>query len=205
VPTPEVCNDGLDNDCDGLIDCADPDCAADRACVPAVEVCGNCVDDDGDGLVDYEDPDCCPQTIASGIERVMLRPPPMRVRGNRLRLLVQYSPTAPALFNPLKQDTSVLVSDADGPLICATIAATSWRRDRRLRYLFSDRTSQTGGLSAGVFSVNRRGNLMFSARGRADGLRPIGGSSVRVTVRVGGLCSGATATLRPDRKGFVFP
>jgi hypothetical protein len=26
VPTAEVCNDGIDNDCDGLIDCADPDC-----------------------------------------------------------------------------------------------------------------------------------------------------------------------------------
>ena len=29
---PEVCGDGLDNDCDGLIDCADPDCAGDAAC-----------------------------------------------------------------------------------------------------------------------------------------------------------------------------
>ena len=25
---PEVCGDGLDNDCDGLIDCDDPDCQA---------------------------------------------------------------------------------------------------------------------------------------------------------------------------------
>lgn len=26
---PEICNDGKDNDCDGLVDCADPDCVCD--------------------------------------------------------------------------------------------------------------------------------------------------------------------------------
>lgn len=30
-PSPEICNDGLDNDCDGLIDAADPDC---QVCTP---------------------------------------------------------------------------------------------------------------------------------------------------------------------------
>jgi MYXO-CTERM domain-containing protein len=28
TPVSEVCGDGIDNDCDGLVDCADPDCAA---------------------------------------------------------------------------------------------------------------------------------------------------------------------------------
>jgi hypothetical protein len=36
VPSgPEVCTDGVDNDCNGLVDCADPACAS-FACVPAV-------------------------------------------------------------------------------------------------------------------------------------------------------------------------
>ncbi len=38
--TPEVsCEDGVDNDCDGLVDCDDGDCSADPACVP--DPCGD--------------------------------------------------------------------------------------------------------------------------------------------------------------------
>jgi hypothetical protein len=47
------CNDGWDNDCDGLADTDDPDCAGK---VP--EQCANGLDDDGDGLTDCLDPDC---------------------------------------------------------------------------------------------------------------------------------------------------
>lgn len=35
--TADSCNDGLDNDCDGLIDCLDPGCDTFPACVPMVE------------------------------------------------------------------------------------------------------------------------------------------------------------------------
>jgi len=47
------CHDGWDNDCDGLQDGADPDCAGKVA-----EQCANLVDDDGDGKTDCADPDC---------------------------------------------------------------------------------------------------------------------------------------------------
>jgi hypothetical protein len=51
----EDCDDGLDNDQDGDADCADPDCDVHAACV---EDCDNDRDDDGDGLVDCADSAC---------------------------------------------------------------------------------------------------------------------------------------------------
>ena len=55
--TPEIsCDDGVDNDCDRLVDGDDSDCAP--ACVPSDEVCDDGVDNDCDGLVDSEDGDC---------------------------------------------------------------------------------------------------------------------------------------------------
>jgi hypothetical protein len=48
------CTDGWDNDCDGLQDGADPDCAG----TTAPEICANLADDDYDGLPDCDDPDC---------------------------------------------------------------------------------------------------------------------------------------------------
>jgi hypothetical protein len=54
-----LCDDGVDNDGDGLTDCEDDDCAEDPACQVDVEtVCDDGVDNDGDGLTDCDDPDC---------------------------------------------------------------------------------------------------------------------------------------------------
>ncbi|NIN94816.1 MAG: hypothetical protein GTO49_07515, partial [Anaerolineae bacterium] len=87
----EVCDNGIDDDCDGLIDADDPDCVVctdadgdsyaiegggcgsidcddtDPAINPgAAEVCDNGVDDDCDGLIDADDPDCATCTDADG-------------------------------------------------------------------------------------------------------------------------------------------
>ena len=60
----EICNNGIDDDGDGDIDCADSDCLGAPECGPAgampmpYEICDNGIDDDDDGKVDCDDPDC---------------------------------------------------------------------------------------------------------------------------------------------------
>jgi|SRR3989344_5637749 len=52
-----ACTDGGDEDNDGLVDCADPNCASDPACnIP--ESCAGGVDEDHDGWVDCLDSEC---------------------------------------------------------------------------------------------------------------------------------------------------
>ena len=48
-----ACSDGKDNDGDGLVDNADPDCDP-----VAILICADGFDNDGDGLVDLDDPGC---------------------------------------------------------------------------------------------------------------------------------------------------
>jgi len=62
---PELCGSGLDEDCDGDIDCDDIDCEFDSLCV-LPENCSNGLDDDEDGYVDCADFDCTGSVDGSG-------------------------------------------------------------------------------------------------------------------------------------------
>lgn len=55
--TAELCEDHLDNDLDGLEDCADDECAT-FCSEDEAERCANGLDDDRDGFVDLEEPTC---------------------------------------------------------------------------------------------------------------------------------------------------
>jgi len=59
-PTPEICNNHIDDDANGKTDCADPACSAYPACLPPpqIEICNNGTDDNGNGKIDCADPAC---------------------------------------------------------------------------------------------------------------------------------------------------
>ncbi len=57
----EDCNDGRDEDCDGLLDCEDGDCALDQICTGETD-CGDGDDNDEDSYADCQDPDCWSET-----------------------------------------------------------------------------------------------------------------------------------------------
>jgi len=55
-PGTEICDNGIDEQGDGWVDCADADCIGSEAC--QTETCTDGVDNDGDGDVDCDDSDC---------------------------------------------------------------------------------------------------------------------------------------------------
>ena len=55
----EICGNAIDDDCDGLTDCFDSDCATDSSCRPRqAEECLVEGDEDEDGAADCDDADC---------------------------------------------------------------------------------------------------------------------------------------------------
>jgi len=62
-PDPEICDDVIDNDQDGKIDCADSDCFGDVACQPVPEICHDGIDNDQDGKIDCADSECSDDAV----------------------------------------------------------------------------------------------------------------------------------------------
>lgn len=54
----ELCGNGLDDNNDGKVDCADPTCFSDPSCAIRLERCDNEMDDNGNGLIDCADALC---------------------------------------------------------------------------------------------------------------------------------------------------
>lgn len=79
-PPPEVCDDGLDNDNNGLIDCEDQKvCGEEPACVEGLN-CDDGIDNDFDGLLDCESPACaqdpnCQEEISQACGGLPFLPP----------------------------------------------------------------------------------------------------------------------------------
>jgi uncharacterized repeat protein (TIGR01451 family) len=199
-------------DCDDANSCTSDTCsggvcqhADDPSCEPQ-EICGNCLDDDGDGLVDAEDPDCCAGPVTLDLRRLKLRPGVSKGRGNRMRMAARASRFAVAAFDPMSQDTSVQISDANGQIFCQTVAAPHWKHPRRRLYRFRDKPGAfAGGLKKGNFKMKRSGKIVFRTRGKKMSLRSTDGQQVLVTLRVGNQCAQSRMSLRTTRNVLLFP
>ena len=55
-PAGEICDNGIDDNGNGKIDCEDESCRTNPVCMETI--CDDGKDNDGDGLVDCDDPDC---------------------------------------------------------------------------------------------------------------------------------------------------
>ena len=55
-PTKEICDNGIDDNDNGKIDCDDESCKTHPLCMETI--CDDNIDDEGDGLIDCDDPDC---------------------------------------------------------------------------------------------------------------------------------------------------
>ncbi|MCP4499806.1 MAG: hypothetical protein GY822_07575 [Deltaproteobacteria bacterium] len=75
-PKEEICDDGIDNDGDTVMDCGDSDCAEAEACQPngAAEIsdksCSDWIDNDGNGYKDCDDHSCDNAKVCQGTWKV---------------------------------------------------------------------------------------------------------------------------------------
>ncbi|MGE0773127.1 MAG: gliding motility-associated C-terminal domain-containing protein [Cyclobacteriaceae bacterium] len=158
----EVCNDGIDNDGNGLVDCNDPFCN-----FPASEEKGcNCfdaADNDGDGLVDSADPNCATYyglAFVGESSNCSITPPPGQ------------SPFAgigaPAVSGQNTADTQskVSVGDVDGDGIPDAVITSKWNSTIRV---VATSDGQPDGSDAGDikadFKTTGQGAKIFNGSG----------------------------------------
>jgi uncharacterized repeat protein (TIGR01451 family) len=206
VPSPEICNDGIDNDCDGLIDCADDNCANAPACQAPVEICGDCIDNDGDGLVDLDDPDCgCAQPEPLNLKRLKIKSKKSGAKKFKVKALV--ADAIPVGFDPTTTGMQMQMSDVNGMVFCARFDE-GWQRKgkRRVKYVNKDKTTERlDGLKVAKFKVARNGRVKFIAKGPNADLRDDITGDLKVSVQVGDQCTVSSAPLRTKRRSLVFP
>ena len=125
----EKCNNGIDDDGDGLIDCNDTDCQY----PPDIEKgcnCNNGVDDDLDGKVDANDGDCASffgLTFVGDNQTDCAIPPP-----NPDSTWVFKDPPVATQQNPLDTQSKMAIGDLDGDGIPEIVATSKANRELRI-------------------------------------------------------------------------
>lgn len=200
------CADRIDNDHDGKIDCADPDCGPDPACL---EICGNCIDDNDDGKTDYEDPRCCAATAAMQVRTGRVLAGKGGLTNGRLGLKSTLGQSDFAGVDPTSQDVTLQLRKPAAELLCVNVGHERWSANKkRNKFTFKDRKGSVAqGLRKLGLKVKKDGSVGFLASGKNMDLSGFTDPSLTATVRVGDRCSAATIALRKKgkNKGLVYP
>jgi hypothetical protein len=208
TPTAEVCGDGIDNDCDEATDCDDENCSEAPVCDGPVEICGDCLDNDNDGFVDLDDPDCgCVEPELLNLRQLRIKTK-QKVRKKRLKVRGVWDEALSVGLDPRETGLTLQLSDDSGTLFCSHFAADGWSRKGKRRTKFRNRDKTTvpsNGMRLARFKVNKKGRVIFTARGPRPDLRMPSEGEVKVSVQVGELCRVSTAEMRTKRRKLVFP
>jgi hypothetical protein len=190
TPTREICDDGIDNDCDGIIDATDSDCAS----PPPAEICGDCADNDGNGLTDFEDPACCGAgaSYALNLSRGRIVP---KGATSKLKLRTTFAGAAQSI-NPLQQDVYLQLRPANGrDVLCAMAPAAKFMRMGKRTFKFwAGKTvvPSTRGIHDMKIKIRRDGSVVYKAFGKKVALSGMQRGPLQVTVGFMNRSSGQT-------------
>jgi hypothetical protein len=107
----------------------------------------------------------------------------------------------------MAQDTTVQVSDDRGSLVCATVTKEHWMRTGNHVGFCDLNGTFAHGLHDGRFIFKKKGHskVRFRTISQSLPIRPVSGSHLKVTVRVGNTCTRESVWLSPTPKALVFP
>jgi hypothetical protein len=159
----EICNDNIDNDGNGLIDCADPFCQfpvnIEKGCH-----CFDNLDNDGDGKIDKADSNCATYyglTFIGDGSNCSITPPGAHTPFDLV------GPPAVSGQNTADTQSKVAVGDVDNDGIPDVVITSKWNSEIRV---VATSNGQPDGSNAGDIKAdyNLDGSKIFSGSGACD-------------------------------------